>query len=404
MRSKKFLKAEQAKLAWDVPGLVAGVDEAGRGPLAGPVVAAAVILDDRCSDQRLGRLQGADRCCGANACTTRSVPKRCVARLRWPRWKRSTGSTFCRPRCWPCSARSTVLRLKPTKVLVDGNRLPSLKVLAEAIVSGDALVPAISAASILAKVTRDRMLEELHAQHPDYGFDRHKGYGTAQHLKALESLGPLDDSQAFVRARCPRMGGARQGRQHERTHTHQLARQPLAQALAGAGAGQRRLPQAGPGLAGGRPLVPRLDGAPVQARPSPCLRSRPGPGRPGVEARSAPKIHTVPDALMAGISGLESPAGMGFVWDLPPIQGLKPGVPTVVLDRLQDAGNVGSILRSAAAMGFAQVLAIKGTAALWSPKVLRAGMGAHFGIAPGRGPGCRSAECIGCALAGDQFA
>lgn len=93
---------------------------------------------------------------------------------------------------------------------------------------------------------------------------------------------------------------------------------------------------------------------------------------------AAAKIHTVPDALMAGISGLESPAGMGFVWDLPGDQGLKPGVPTVVLDRLQDAGNVGSILRSAAAMGFVQVLAIKGTAALWSPKVLRAGMGAHF--------------------------
>lgn len=95
---------------------------------------------------------------------------------------------------------------------------------------------------------------------------------------------------------------------------------------------------------------------------------------------AAPKIHMVPDALMAGISGLESPAGMGFVWDLPVDQVLKPGVPTVVLDRLQDAGNVGSILRSAAAMGFTQVLAIKGTAALWSPKVLRAGMGAHFAL------------------------
>lgn len=95
---------------------------------------------------------------------------------------------------------------------------------------------------------------------------------------------------------------------------------------------------------------------------------------------AAPKVHLIPDALMAGISGLESPAGMGFVWDLPQVQGLKPGVPTVVLDRLQDAGNVGSILRSAAAMGFAQVLAIKGTAALWSPKVLRAGMGAHFAL------------------------
>ena len=95
---------------------------------------------------------------------------------------------------------------------------------------------------------------------------------------------------------------------------------------------------------------------------------------------AAPKIYTVPDTLMAGISGLESPSGVGFVWALPQGQGLQAGVSTVVLDRLQDAGNVGAILRSAAAMGFAQVLAIKGTAALWSPKVLRAGMGAHFAL------------------------
>ena len=89
---------------------------------------------------------------------------------------------------------------------------------------------------------------------------------------------------------------------------------------------------------------------------------------------------TVPDALMAGISGLESPAGVGFVWSLPASPALRAGQGAVVLDRLQDAGNVGSILRSAAAMGFAQVLAIKGTAALWSPKVLRSGMGAHFAL------------------------
>ncbi len=91
-------------------------------------------------------------------------------------------------------------------------------------------------------------------------------------------------------------------------------------------------------------------------------------------------VVTVPDALMSGISGLESPAGVGFVWDLPPATGPEAGRASVVLDRLQDAGNVGSILRSAAAMGFGQVLALKGTAALWSPKVVRAGMGAHFSL------------------------
>jgi len=77
---------------------------------------------------------------------------------------------------------------------------------------------------------------------------------------------------------------------------------------------------------------------------------------------------------------LESPARMGYVLDLPPAAGLQAGVATVVLDRVQDAGNVGSILRSAAAFGFGQVLALKGSAALWSPKVLRAGMGAHFAL------------------------
>lgn len=88
----------------------------------------------------------------------------------------------------------------------------------------------------------------------------------------------------------------------------------------------------------------------------------------------------IPDALMAGISGLESPAGVGFVWDLPAATASQAGQSAVILDRLQDAGNVGSVLRTAAAMGFAQVLALKGTAALWSPKVLRAGMGAHFAL------------------------
>ncbi|MGQ3001562.1 MAG: TrmH family RNA methyltransferase [Hydrogenophaga sp.] len=91
-------------------------------------------------------------------------------------------------------------------------------------------------------------------------------------------------------------------------------------------------------------------------------------------------VVTLPDALMAGISGLESPAGVGFVWSLPPGLAVQGGTATVVLDRLQDAGNVGSILRSASAFGFGQVLALKGTAALWSPKVVRAGMGAHFGL------------------------
>ncbi len=96
----------------------------------------------------------------------------------------------------------------------------------------------------------------------------------------------------------------------------------------------------------------------------------------------AAPVRTVllPDALFQSISGLESPARMGFVMTMPAAPELDPGAATVVLDRLQDAGNVGAILRCASAFGFTQVLALKGTAALWSPKVLRAGMGAHFGL------------------------
>jgi TrmH family RNA methyltransferase len=96
--------------------------------------------------------------------------------------------------------------------------------------------------------------------------------------------------------------------------------------------------------------------------------------------KAAERNTVLPDALFAEISSLESPAKMGFVLSAPTSQKLLLSTPTVVLDRVQDAGNVGSILRSASAFGFKQVLAIKGAAALWSPKVLRAGMGAHFGL------------------------
>jgi len=104
------------------------------------------------------------------------------------------------------------------------------------------------------------------------------------------------------------------------------------------------------------------------------------PAAPVEWAQAAVKKIVVADALLAAASGLESPAPMGFVLDLPARPDLLPDAPTVVLDRLQDAGNVGSILRSASAFGFSQVVALKGTAALWAPKVLRAGMGAHFGL------------------------
>lgn len=190
MRSKKFLKAEQAALVWDVPGLVAGVDEAGRGPLAGPVVAAAVILDDlkpikgladskqltaRRREKLYDEIRGRALCCSVALATVEEIDRLNILQATMLAMQRAVQG----------------LRLKPHKVLVDGNRLPTLDVLAEAIVSGDALVPAISAASIVAKVTRDRLLVDLHQQHPAYGFDRHKGYGTAEHLRALQTHGAL---------------------------------------------------------------------------------------------------------------------------------------------------------------------------------------------------------------------
>lgn len=99
-----------------------------------------------------------------------------------------------------------------------------------------------------------------------------------------------------------------------------------------------------------------------------------------VLAQSAARTVLLSDALFDEVSGLPSPAKLGFVLELPPVAAVSPRAATVILDRVQDAGNVGSILRSAAAFGFRQVLALKGSAALWSPKVLRAGMGAHFGL------------------------
>ncbi|MEK8050581.1 RNA methyltransferase [Ideonella sp. DXS22W] len=97
-------------------------------------------------------------------------------------------------------------------------------------------------------------------------------------------------------------------------------------------------------------------------------------------AEAAPKVRVLPEHLFDGLSGLESPAALGYVLAAPEAPAIDAHAASVVLDRVQDAGNVGSILRSAAAFGVTQVLALRGTAALWSPKVLRAGMGAHFGL------------------------
>ena len=191
-------------------GLIAGVDEAGRGPLAGPVVAAAVMLDD------LAPIKGLND------------SKQLGPRTRERLFDEIRAKALC-----VCIAEASVaeidefnilqasllamrravegLRLRPHAVLVDGNRLPQqLAMPAEAVVKGDARVAAIAAASIVAKVHRDRLCMDLHDQYPEYGFASHKGYPTPAHLAALQRHGPCvlhRRSFAPVRSLLMPMGG-----------------------------------------------------------------------------------------------------------------------------------------------------------------------------------------------------
>ena len=167
---------------------MAGVDEAGRGPLAGPVVAAAVILDDlkpikgladskKLTALRRARLFDEIRaralCCSIAQASVEEIDHLNILQATMLAMRRAVEG----------------LRLKPKLVLVDGNRVPLLDIPAQAIVRGDALVSSISAASILAKVYRDRWCVDFDQQYPQYGFAAHKGYGTAQHLAALRAHG-----------------------------------------------------------------------------------------------------------------------------------------------------------------------------------------------------------------------
>jgi ribonuclease HII len=188
MRSRKSSVPEQLGLRFDAIGLIAGVDEAGRGPLAGPVVAAAVILDElkpikglddskklspATRERLFDEIRAKALCCAIAEASVEEIDTLNILQATMLAMRRAVEG----------------LRLKPGKVLVDGNRLPVLRVAAEAIIQGDAKVQAISAASILAKVHRDRLCLLLHEQHPHYGFDEHKGYPTPEHLAALRAHG-----------------------------------------------------------------------------------------------------------------------------------------------------------------------------------------------------------------------
>lgn len=190
MPSRKPSKPEKLVLPWgDKPGLLAGVDEAGRGPLAGPVVAAAVILDELhpigglrdskaltpLARERLhDAIRGRALCVAIGEASAEEIDRLNILQATLLAMQRAVRR----------------LRLPPAGVLVDGNRLPELDVPALAVVRGDARVPAISAASIVAKVHRDHLCAALHERWPQYGFGRHKGYPTPEHLAALRELGP----------------------------------------------------------------------------------------------------------------------------------------------------------------------------------------------------------------------
>lgn len=172
--------------------LLAGVDEAGRGPLAGPVVAAAVMLHPgqriegladsktltaKRREQLALRIRAEALCVAVAEASVEEIDRINILNATLLAMQRAV----------------TGLRLKPTQVWVDGNRPPHLDVAVRCIVKGDATVPSISAASILAKVHRDAWCARFHEQHPGYGFAAHKGYGTAEHIDTLRRLGPTSE-------------------------------------------------------------------------------------------------------------------------------------------------------------------------------------------------------------------
>ncbi|MFO1293440.1 MAG: ribonuclease HII [Rubrivivax sp.] len=189
MPSRRSFRLEQLGPEWARPGLVAGVDEAGRGPLAGPVVAAAVILDElrpiqgladskaltpRRRERLFDEIRAHALCCAVAEASAEEIDGLNILQATLLAMQRAVAA----------------LRLTPQRVVVDGNRRPALPMPCAAVVRADARVAAVAAASILAKVHRDRLCVELHARWPQYGFDAHKGYPTPAHLEALRAHGP----------------------------------------------------------------------------------------------------------------------------------------------------------------------------------------------------------------------
>jgi len=175
-----------------LPAIIAGVDEAGRGPLAGAVYAAAVILDperpvDGLADSKVLKAEQREAL---------AVQIRAQA-LAWFVASASVQEidslNILRATMLAMQRAVAGLAVAPELAMVDGNQAPKLRCAVQTVIKGDALVPAISAASILAKTARDADLLRLHALYPQYGFDQHKGYGTPQHLSLLREHGPCPE-------------------------------------------------------------------------------------------------------------------------------------------------------------------------------------------------------------------
>jgi len=170
---------------------IAGVDEAGRGPLAGPVFAAAVILDP---DRPISGLADSKILSESKRNSLYLIIKE--AALSWAIAQASVEEidrlNILQATLLAMRRAVENLHITPDEALVDGNRLPNLSMPAQAIVKGDSKIQAISAASILAKVERDKLMVEYQERYPDFSFGGHKGYGTKQHIAEIERFGILD--------------------------------------------------------------------------------------------------------------------------------------------------------------------------------------------------------------------
>lgn len=171
------------------PVLEAGVDEAGRGPLAGPVVVAAVILPVNYE------LEGLDDSKRLTALKRERLAPQIEAQAVSFRVEFVEVDEIDRVNVLQATLngmKRAIARLQPfpARAMIDGNQAPILTCETQTVIGGDGLIPSISAASVLAKVYRDRLMQSLHLLYPEYGFDRHKGYPTALHLERLKTLGP----------------------------------------------------------------------------------------------------------------------------------------------------------------------------------------------------------------------